>query len=452
VRSELLRVRQCIARLDRWRQLPPGCMLSLAVRKVLPEHPWGIAMSDDSGTMQPITPAEPAAFREPAAEGSKKAGDSWWKRWRSVFLFCITAALALLSFVLWHSAATGKEDASLEADTPQLLGVFSTDPNTVIRLTADVFWHNVSGYARAPFEEVYVSVAETAPKKSSALLVTSTLQPNIVTGPPGHIRIIPDRAYQSALFYSGTAPFSSLGPPQYVSELPLQQIERDARFTQYGFPIGTFELPEVTQESHGNFFAHLPEIGIYTPTNGAFPLPYLISEGSSSSGQEQLIEGPVPKNPTTPAIDYVRLSPSQYQAPPGRHLLTIYWQPASLTTTEILEDVKSEVENATVNSIVPDGSLQGNNYVWQGQGFLEPTMSLTNQDVAASHSTWIFFSGIAFGVAGGTLVAYIQEEHHPVLMLIVRRLRRFRLRVRAWAGSRRVRANRDREGNTPHGS
>ena len=385
-------------------------------------------MSDDSEATQPAPHPGPVAVCAPAASGDNEDDGSGWKGWRSALLLGITAALVLLSVVLWLSAAVGKEDASLEAETPQLLGVFSTDPNTVVHLTADVFWHNVSGFAKVPFEEVYVSATEAGPKNSSALLVTSTLQPSIVTGPPGNIRLIPDTSYQSALFYSGTPPFSSLGSPQYVTKLPLQQIERYARSTPYGFPIGLFELPEITQESHGSFFAHLPEMGIYTPTNGAFSLPFLISEGSSSTGQEQLIEGPVPKNPTTPAIDYIRLSPSQYQAPPGQRLQTIYWQPTSLTTTEILEDIKSEVANATVNSIVPDGSLQGNNYVWQGQGFLEPTMSLTNQDAAASHSTWTFFSGIAFGVAGGTLVAYIQEEHHPVLMLIVRRLRRFRPR------------------------
>lgn len=91
---------------------------------------------------------------------------------------------------------------------------------------------------------------------------------------------------------------------------------------------------------------------------------------------------------------------------------------------EILEEVKTEVNNATVNSIVPDGSLQGDNYVWQAEGDLEPTMSLTNQNAAASHSTWSFFSGIFIGVAAGTFVAFVQEEKNPLLSRAGRFLKR----------------------------
>jgi hypothetical protein len=42
-------------------------------------------------------------------------------------------------------------------------------------------------------------------------------------------------------------------------------------------------------------------------------------------------------------------------------------------------------------------------------------MNLANQDAAASHSEWDFRSGIAFGVAAGTGVAFAQEENNPLL-------------------------------------
>jgi len=237
-----------------------------------------------------------------------------------------------------------------------------------------------------------------------------------VTGPPGNIQVTPDTSYKSAVFYSGSKPFPVLAPQEYVTELHIAQ---SPRVGQYGQPVGLFLLPPVTQESHGSFFAHLPAIGV--SYSGSFePLPALISERSSSQ-REQLVESPLPKDlRNVPTSRYGSSDPSKYQAPLGQHFQAVYWQPASLTTTEILEDVKSEVDNASVNSIVPDGSLQGNNYVWQGKGSLEPTMSLTNQDAAASHSILTFFSGIAFGVAAGALVAFIQEDDNPLLSWLAR--------------------------------
>jgi hypothetical protein len=89
-----------------------------------------------------------------------------------------------------------------------------------------------------------------------------------------------------------------------------------------------------------------------------------------------------------------------------------------LTTTEILEDAASEFNNSIVNSIEPSGGhFQNNNYIWQGNGSLEPTVYLTKEDAAASHSDWDFRSGIAFGVAAGTGVAFVQEENNPLLTI-----------------------------------
>lgn len=392
-------------------------MLALVVR-IAALNIQGGAMADGGGT------TEPAA---PVGAGTEEVGNPWRKGWRSVVLFGMTAALVLLGFIFWQASAVGTENASLQADTPQLIGVFCTDPNATIHLTTDVFWHNAGNFP-LPLEEVYVSATvPDAPKNPPTILITSTLQPvilidrDIQAKPDNFPAAItePDTSYHRAVFHSGSKPFSVLGPPEYITEIPLNtvaviapsDIEQGIR-ANYGNWVGTFELPQITQESHGSFFAHLPQIGIGT---GSFnPLPYLISEGSSSPQQKQLIEGPQPKSSNFsfgyPLDVYGSSDPAAYQAPPGRHLQTVYWQPASLTTTEILEDVGSEMEDSTINSIVPDGSLQGHNFVWQGGYSLEPTMSLTNQDAAASHSDWVFFSGIAFGVAAGTGVGFIQQD------------------------------------------
>ena len=345
-------------------------------------------------------------------------------------LFGAAVVLAVLGFVFWHAAEASQEDASLEAFTPQLIGVFSTDPDATVHLTTQVFWHDVSGFgfAKLPFELVYVSATVPHPTGSSAILITSTIQPSIIMGKSAIVQ--PDMSYKSAVFYGGFKPFSVLDSHEYVTQLPIQSIEHSPGATQYGIQVGFVELPQVTQESRGSFFAHLPAIGFGAIQSD--PYPYLISERGSPSQPEHLIEAPEPKDlGNLPTSGRASTVPSEYQAPPGQQLQTAYWEPASLTTTEILEDVNSEVDNAAASSIVPDGSLQGYNYVWQGDGPLEPTMSVTNQDAAASHNTWTFFSGIFFGVAAGAFVSFVQEKDNPLLSWLGRSFSRYWRGVRA---------------------
>ena len=198
------------------------------------------------------------------------------------------------------------------------------------------------------------------------------------------------------MFYDGNNPSRILDSHEYVIAIPLDVIQHFL-VGPYGFPVATFEPPQVTQESNGSFFAHLPLMGINA--GASYNAPYFFSVSDSFGQSENMIEYPRLKNVQDyPLRGYATSDPSKYQAPPGQQLATAYWQPSSLTTTEILEDVRSELENATVNSIVPsDGHLQDFSYVWQENGSLEPTINLTNQDTAASHSEWDFLSGIAFG-------------------------------------------------------
>jgi hypothetical protein len=231
-------------------------------------------------------------------------------------------------------------------------------------------------------------------------------------------------------------------------EIPLDNIQHFL-VGPYGYPVATFELPQVTQESNGSFFAHLPLMGINA--GPSYNIPYFFSESDSFGQSENMIEYPRLKSATDyPPRGYATSDPSKYQAPPGRQLITAYWQPSSLTTTEILENVRSELENATVNSIVPsDGHLQDINYVWQEIGSLEPTMNLANQDAAASHGEWDFRSGIAFGIAAGTGVAFVQEENNPLPGALGRFLSFRWLRKRPKIGSKSSAAQRN--GKSPTG-
>ena len=389
-------------------------------------------------------------------ESKPHESNRWIKGWRSVFLFGVTIVLVLLGLIFWHASAPGEENPYLEAGPPQVIGVYSTDPYARIHLTTELTWHNAGGLdesLRLPFEEIYVSVTGPQLNSSSDILISTNIDPTIGLGN----QIEPDPHFKRALIYNDKSPYSILNSGMYVTIQTLKEIEQDNELlilqSPYGYKVGTVVLPRLTQESRGSFFAHLPDVGFDGLSIDQFPS--LISLGGSSEQSEKLIENPLPKNPNEifSTVGYASSHPSTYNAPPGQRLGQAYWQPASLTTTEILDDVQSELDTSTVNNIEPsNGQLQGDNYVWEGTGPLEPTMSITNQNAAASHSDWAFRSGVVFGVAAGTSVAFVQDPNNPLFALardlfnllwqtvktaalwLLQLLRRFILRLRGRLG------------------
>lgn len=246
----------------------------------------------------------------------------WIKGWRSIFLFGVTIVLVVLGVVFCHASAAGEENPYLETQPPQLISVFSTDPNANISLTAQLDWQRGGN----PLETLYVSV--TGPKVNSSLGLLISVQQNGWSLP---------YPFKNAIWYSNVKPFNIPATGGYVAKLTLKDIEqKGALAPPYGYLIATVSLPLITQESRGSFLAHLPDIGAgWIP---GFLFPDLISLRGSPAQSEKLIWAPVAKNPSImPSVDD-QIPASQYQAPPGQHPEQVYWQPASLTTTEILED------------------------------------------------------------------------------------------------------------------
>jgi hypothetical protein len=370
----------------------------------------------------------------PGGAGGAKADNPWREGWRSLFLLAVTVALVMLGLAFRHAATAGKEDPQLENYNPQIIGVYSTDPHVTVHLTAEIFFRHFSSTpAREPFEIVYASVNGSKAKKSSAILVTSDVQPGSTERrPDGTLKFQPDTRYSKAVIFNGTRPFKVFDHSEYIAEIPLSYFEQNSNAEQYGPIVGLFQLPRIAQWSHGSFFAHLPVIGFnYSSSHSSLPL--LINETPSYFEHQRLLIDPQLKDMgKRPVSGYASSDPSEYLAPPGQNrLYEFYWQPVSLTTKEILRGVQDELQNASINNIEPqDGHLQDNNYVWEGQGYLEPTMNLVNQDAAASHAQWDFRSGIAFGVAAGTGVAFVQEEQNPLLNLVGKASWSFWVKVR----------------------
>jgi hypothetical protein len=348
-----------------------------------------------------------------------RAAHPWREGWRSLFLIGATVVLVLLGLEFKDAAAPGKENANLESGVPQLVGVYATDPTVAVHLTAVIYWRGPTGFpAHLPFEILFVTVAGSRP---ASLLITSGVPAFTLTFGRDirHPHVTRDKTYQPAVLRRPLAPFprESSGP-MYVREMPPDLLRADTAPEQYGIPVGFFELGAITQKSRGSFFAHLPALGFNETTPRA--LPALMGEHSTSPGVRDFIDSPSLKDPKQfPEVGYGSPKTSSYRAFSSPQAL--YWQPTKLIMTEVLKDVQSEFENASVDSIVPaNGSLLNNDYVWTAEGNLEPSMSLTNADAAASQSNWDFLSGIAFGVAAGAGIAFVQEEKNPVLSLVGR--------------------------------
>jgi hypothetical protein len=62
-----------------------------------------------------------------------------------------------------------------------------------------------------------------------------------------------------------------------------------------------------------------------------------------------------------------------------------------------------------ISSVLPAGSLQGDNYIWHATGSLEPYLSATDPESVDSENNYAFLSGITFGVGGAAAIALLQE-------------------------------------------
>ena len=284
--------------LRRWCWRPNRCILAVGVNEVLLSNLPGGAMADD------LVSTEPAGG--PSAElGDNKVGDQWKKGWRSLFLLGVTFALVLLGYVFWKASAIGKE-------APEYIPYSPTHYCLFHRPKSDDSFDNGGVLAqseRLPPASALRNCLRLGyelpnAKNSPAIFIASSLRPvALMRDADGKLEVKSDQSYRRAVFYNGIDKYRALRPIEYVSELSLADITKNGRGERFGFPVATVELPQITQESRGSFFAHLPLIGIIA--GSSYKLPFLISEDGSSSDDENLIEFPRLKNGRYPSYpDY----------------------------------------------------------------------------------------------------------------------------------------------------
>ena len=89
---------------------------------------------------------------------------------------------------------------------------------------------------------------------------------------------------------------------------------------------------------------------------------------------------------------------------------------------EQISGLGPELQNDQIESVVPTGTILQDGYSWQSNGSLTPDLSAVDPTAVAVASTWDFRSGIAFGLAVGAGVAFLQEL--PDAISPIRQLRR----------------------------
>jgi hypothetical protein len=314
--------------------------------------------------------------------------------------------------------------ASLEG-TQQILAAYTTDPNATIHLSVEVIWNAQNTVVPVPFDQVYLNVSGPGIKPSTMVMVRSSLPAVSLVKVNGRFTVVHDPSFVAMAIRSGGAVKADQNSG-YIFEQPESLISDTATGDPRGAYIGSFELPGAVAESHGSYFAHLPVVG--ADEEGGFQyFPSFLSETDLARSGENVIEYPQLKN--TPLVaGRESLDPGAYRSygPP----LNLYWQPAVLDTSETLDNAEPLFTNTNVNVQPGDGVLEDANYTWQGTGGIDPMINSTEDTAAASQDGWTFRSGIVFGIAAGTGVAFFQEDENPILRRVAKLYRSSRQKFR----------------------
>jgi hypothetical protein len=377
-----------------------------------------------------------------------------FRKWRIPILLLAVVVLTMIGFKFRALATPGKEGASLLFNPPLIVDPFADSPNVEVHLTLVI---------SPPLSCVSAGAGANCQSDSGATLFATLGEQNSSAGvnPDSKIVILsnkPGRPYSDFLSaYGGVqstkdATYSNARSDfvgyQYSLTVDAKTIEYNQWLSPYGAPIADFNLPYVTQKANGSFFAHLPQIGAsysekcttvaYSPSCDAFgpdssiefsptvyaiinAYPSFLTEATQLHGRDinDMIFGPNPTGHVTkllatqgdvPNANVLKLlrNVSSYLTIPGSRD-DLYWQ-ATIQATEVLTGAKSILAGSSIDSVLPpDGNLEGDSYVWEGAGLLEPTLTATNMNATESQSNYDFLSGIFFATAAAAAIAFIQE-------------------------------------------
>jgi hypothetical protein len=196
----------------------------------------------------------------------------------------------------------------------------------------------------------------------------------------------------------------SHGAAGYIYHVPpaLTQSEYDPR----GPALAVFRLKsQFFVNDDGSIQARLPEIA---QLRSEFTLSPIAATTSNGSGTEPSSVYFHPKLTDIELLGDTR--PSSYKVPSDEPVKGLFWDPQTLTSTEVLDGVADDISRSDVILNLPsNGRVQGGGFVWTAPGELSPVLSTTNRDLNDARGRDEFYSGVALATAAAALIALVQE-------------------------------------------
>jgi len=277
--------------------------------------------------------------------------------------------------------------------------------------------------APSPLAQVTVSVYTSA--NPSRVLLKARIQPNAsqndslditVTGPKG-------RRSPWLLVVTCPQPVPGRVPMQLIGVAPPQPIEVLASVhdvSHLSAPLGCAGTtgPVVVAGEDINLSLPVLEQSPLGQSAAADTPLYVVRGTSASQSIEKLVEVFQAPESTCPAPGDSRAprpSPSSaaantpvcYAQLPAGTIATKYGIPASVTTSEILENVS--LSGDRIDSMFPPGQITSTDrIIWQGAYGLSPNLSATSLSSAVNSSRDGFFAGLLYGLAAGLIVPFLQ--------------------------------------------
>jgi hypothetical protein len=172
---------------------------------------------------------------------------------------------------------------------------------------------------------------------------------------------------------------------------------RGAVIATFELPDDSFSMPSVTAVQ-----ARLPAIA---PNEWGLGTEYPSPLVWAGDGYHAYPDVPS-DNPTVSVFD----KPRQYSVPSGAKVVALYWEPETLVTTEVLDDVADFIPLDTIQLNSPStGNVQGQDFVWTGSFGLSAALLATNRGLEQRHLRNDFLSGVFLATSVAALIALIQE-------------------------------------------
>jgi hypothetical protein len=344
------------------------------------------------------------------------------------------------------------DDSKNQADGPKNLKYIRVAIFSIVFLVAVILGSKYRAYSSSgdinfipPPPSVFFDVYASDPSITIAADLQVTATPVGELGTPANLTLtvsapstvrsatvvllstIPDDKHQAKLMLVGNQDFTgqSAAHPSYVSQFSYTKTKRKTNIGN-SCPISvfgsTYSCLEVLHQTY-----YLPNTVFYTKDRIFLQMPE-IGERSSNSSDSMLASV---KDPHTGRLIGFTTSSYPLLPPPGfkgggvevdlsstlKGVASMAFYSPKITTTEDIHRLREDLRRVQIDSVTPAGIIQQNGYTWQSSGPLAPSLSTIDPNAVARESTWDFRSGIAFGIAVGAALAFIQElpdTVHPI--------------------------------------